>query len=608
MYFNIEHMKHLCYVYINDYKCLKDVEIIIDSRYNYKFDRGNRTIDITDNNAYPADFWSDNIYSLIGIVGNNGAGKSTVMKFLLDNIVDGSAYESKGNIFIYEEDGVLSYIGDNIKVRHNDMGIDRQMDSYKIMPVFYYSGHFTPSFMDNPSTSELSGSYIASDNVRLIKDLEGYYNEGPTTMTLPLNRYFYSHIARNNYRICSMLADRKLSDLIEKFVWPNYVGIFVNRSGYDAMTKDIKDHNTLADRQGTPIVDVTIPKDLVSAKINCQKERFLTSMIYHNMLNMTYDLWGGWRNGFDIINQWQSYEDSGPVIEQFERFIETVKFNEKRQQLNSLHAMLLNIERLVEFKTDAFGRAYQYIDCKNNKDKLLEFGDKVLKNDFYLTSKFCDISYLHSLDGDTILSSGEQELLNLFSRLYEAIVLRPYKFSNIQQPNLLLLDEAEIGFHPEWQRSLISLLIEFLDALKAAYGTISDFQVLISTHSPILLSDIPKCCTNYLQRSQDGRTVKVEMGLETETFAANVFNLYRMSFFMEEGLVGKFAAKKINEILERIDNGDMQGVWENIQLVGDERIREFLLYKYQQNITQEDELIKYYERRVEQLKKGIKHE
>ena len=188
------------------------------------------------------------------------------------------------------------------------------------------------------------------------------------------------------------------------------------------------------------------------------------------------------------------------------------------------------------------------------------------------------------------------------------MTLDPEKFVNKSYASLILLDESELGYHPEWQRSFISLLVEFLDALKTTNNSISDFQILISTHSPILLSDIPKCCTNYLQRSQDGRTVKVEMGLETETFAANVFNLYRMSFFMEEGLVGKFAAKKINEILERIDNGDMQGVWENIQLIGDERIREFLLYKYQQNITQEDELIKYYERRVEQLKKGIKHE
>lgn len=600
-------MRHLCYVYINDYKCLKDVEIIIDSRYDYKFDRKSRTVDITDKKGYPAGFWSENIYSLTGIVGNNGAGKSTVMEFLLANLIEGSPYESKGDIFIYKDDRGLYYIGDNITVMYNDKVIGPQEDSYKKITVFYYSGHFTPSFMDNPLTSELSGSYIASDNVRIVKDLEGYYNEPSISMTLPLNRYFYSHIARNHYRICAMLADRKLSSLIKEFVWPKSVHIAINKSGSDAMTQSILGHNRLADQTGWAKTNVVIPEDLVSVKINCPKERFLTQMIYHNLLNLTYDLWGGWQNGFDTINKWQSYVKDGPVMERFKMFIETVD-HDKQGHLSSLYELLSNIIRLTEYETDIFGERL-CIDCSKNVDKLLEFGEKVLKNDFYLTSKFCDLYYSSTSNGTpTRLSSGEQLLLNLYSRLYEAMTLNPEKFANKSYASLILLDESELGFHPEWQRSFISLLVEFLDALKATNSTISDFQVLISTHSPILLSDIPKCCTNYLQRSQDGRTVKVEMGLETETFAANVFNLYRMSFFMEEGLVGKFAAKKINEILERIDNGDMQGVWENIQLVGDERIREFLLYKYQQNITQEDELIKYYERRVEQLKKGIKHE
>ena len=592
-------MKHLCYVYINDYKCLKDVEIIIDSRYDYKFDRKSRTVDITDNKGYPAGFWSENIYSLTGIVGNNGAGKSTVMEFLLDSIVEGSSYESKGNIFIYEEDGVLFYTGDNISVRHNGKKIDEAIDFYK-MTVFYYSGHFTPSFMDSPVTSELAGSYIASDNVRIVKDLEGYYNEPSISMTLPLNRYFYSHIARNHYRICSMLADRKLSSLIKEFVWPKSVHIVINKSGSDAMTQSILSHNRLADQKGRAKADGVIPKDLVSVKINCPKERFLTQMIYHNLLNLTYDLWGGWQNGFDTINKCQSSVKDGPVMKQFEMFIETVD-HDKQGHLSSLYELLSNIIRLTEYETDIFGERL-CIDCSKNVDKLLEFGEKVLKNDFYLTSKFCDLYYSSTSNGTpTRLSSGEQLLLNLYSRLYEAMTLNPEKFANKSYASLILLDESELGFHPEWQRSFISLLVEFLDALKTTNNSISDFQILISTHSPILLSDIPKCCTNYLQRSQDGRTVKVEMGLETETFAANVFNLYRMSFFMEEGLVGKFATKKIHDLLERIDRKEVHDVLGTIQLIGDERIRGVLMNKYEQVLSSE-ELIKYYERRLEQLK------
>lgn len=601
-------MKHLCYIYIANYQCLRGVEIIIDPRYIYKFDRTGRTVDITDSEIIPADFWPENVYSLTGIVGNNGAGKSTVMRFLLDSLVTGSAHKSTEDIFIYEDSGTLYYYGDNVEILYKGNKLAQISDSLKDLNVFYYSGHFSPTYMESPLNSELAGSYIASDNVRLIKDLQDYYNLDSIHMTLPLNRYLYSHIARNNYRICSMLADCKLSNIVKDFVWPQYVGISINMSGYVAMNKRIDDDQKLSDKLGIPWADVKIPKDVLSDKITCAKERFLSKMLYYNLLNITYDLWGGWRLGFDIINQWQAYERKGSVMQQFEMFIETIDSQEKKIHLINLYEFFSSLLNLTNYGTDSLGNEFLYIDCKDDADKLIEFGDKILKNDFYLTSKFCDIYYLQSIDGTpTTLSSGEQELLNLFSRLYEAIIVRPPKLGNIDIPSLLLLDEAEIGFHPEWQRSFIDLLLKFIGSLKEC-NIRNDFQILISTHSPILLSDIPKCCTNYLRRNMKGEIERTEIEVESETFAANVFNLYRMSFFMENGLVGKFAANKIEEFSKRIDIGEKHGVWESIQLVGDERIREFLIYKYQQQFSQEEDLIKYHKSCIEQLQKKKRNE
>ena len=241
-------------------------------------------------------------------------------------------------------------------------------------------------------------------------------------------------------------------------------------------------------------------------------------------------------------------------------------------------------------------------------DKLEKLGEIVLKNDFYITSKFFDISYAQSLEFGTILSSGEQELLNFLSRLYDAIVLRPNKFSHIQRPYFLLLDEAEIGFHPDWQRRYMNLIITFLDALRFINNDIPQFQIVISSHSPILLSDIPKCCTNYIKRDINGfaRNVKSEKDIK-ETFAANIFDLYRMSFFMNDGLIGEFAKNKITVLSERIDNGETIGIVNEIKMIGDNRIREFLMEKYREKHFDEkslnDEIIKYYQDIIEQLKK-----
>ena len=55
------------------------------------------------------------------------------------------------------------------------------------------------------------------------------------------------------------------------------------------------------------------------------------------------------------------------------------------------------------------------------------------------------------------LSSGERALINLFSRLYDLI-----QSKNIEKENIILLiDEIDLYFHPDWQKQLINKLIEF---------------------------------------------------------------------------------------------------------------------------------------------------
>lgn len=600
-------MKHLCYVYIKEYGCIKDVELIVDCHYNYSFDREKGIIDITDNLGYPKNFWSPNIYSVSGIVGNNGAGKSSIMSYLLDFIVEGSAvqYSAEG-IFIYEDNGKLYYYGNDVTVLYNKKSVRKinsslgTRDSSLKIPSFYYSGHFLPYFNDNPRNRELNGCYIASDNVRLVKDLQNRYNEDSSHMNHQLLRHLYSHIAENNYRICMMLTDVKLSHIVKKFVWPQYVIISINDSGKTAMNNDIR--NEQISNKST--IDIKIPEFKERDNIQSPKDRLILEMIYHNLLNITYDIWGGWRHGFDIIDNWQDYKSKGSIIEQFSSFINTIDDSEKRSTLILLCRLISSICDLAECKIDIWGKLHMYI--KHNKFEKL--GEIVLKNDFYLTSRFFDISYAQSLESDTILSSGEQELLNFLSRLYDAIILRPNKFSHIQRPYFLLLDEAEIGFHPAWQRRYLNLIIEFLNALRLINDNIPQFQIVISSHSPILLSDIPKCCTNYIEREINcvSRNVKSEKDIK-ETFAANVFDLYRMSFFMNDGLIGEFAQEKIKKLFNRINNGETIGIVNEIKMIGDNRIREFLMEKYREKHSDEkslnDEIIKYYQDIIEQLKK-----
>ena len=76
--------------------------------------------------------------------------------------------------------------------------------------------------------------------------------------------------------------------------------------------------------------------------------------------------------------------------------------------------------------------------------------------------------------------------------------------------------------------------------------------MILSTHSPILLGDVPQQNVIYLKRDlQSGGTV-VDNAEHAGTFGQNIHMLFKDSFFLEHGTMGHFAQRKIKELLERL--------------------------------------------------------
>jgi len=129
------------------------------------------------------------------------------------------------------------------------------------------------------------------------------------------------------------------------------------------------------------------------------------------------------------------------------------------------------------------------------------------------------------------MSSGNFAIMQTFAMLYD-------KINNIQDDNiLLLLDEVEVYLHPNWQKKFLNLLIGFLSSKFKD----KNFHIILATHSPFLLSDIPKSNVVFLGGGED----KIE-----QTFGANIHTLLSNSFFMEGSLMGAFADEKINNIIK----------------------------------------------------------
>lgn len=143
------------------------------------------------------------------------------------------------------------------------------------------------------------------------------------------------------------------------------------------------------------------------------------------------------------------------------------------------------------------------------------------------------------------MSSGERQFLYSMSALvYHALnVLSVHQNDKIGYKNILMvLDEVEICYHPEYQRMLIYNLMNVLK--QSDISSRGSVYVMMTTHSPFILSDIPKDNILYLK---DGEQQNSESFINP--FCANVNDILKQSFFLNEGFIGRYAQKKIESLM-----------------------------------------------------------
>lgn len=175
-----------------------------------------------------------------------------------------------------------------------------------------------------------------------------------------------------------------------------------------------------------------------------------------------------------------------------------------------------------------------------------------------------------------VLSSGEMSFLSLFGRLLEYFetlkkgrdsLKRRQKRVGHAEPNirrlyasdvLLFLDEAETTLHPRLQRCLVDAVLWFVENCISGF----DVHIIFASHSPILLSDIPKCNVVFLTKCDDAKETERRLSALSDlpnTFGANIYDLYKLSYFMDEGLDGTFARRKIDNMLSTVATAIREG-------------------------------------------------
>ncbi|MCR6850056.1 MULTISPECIES: AAA family ATPase [Bacillus] len=219
---------------------------------------------------------------------------------------------------------------------------------------------------------------------------------------------------------------------------------------------------------------------------------------------------------------------------------------------------------------------------------------------YYLKS-FMENGYLHFEWLE--LSAGQVARLNIYSRLYYAMNRLPRQLKDV----VIIIDEGELYYHPEWQRKW---LWNFLETISSVYKE-RRVQIIISTHSPFILSDLPSQNIIFLKKGENG--VQVIEGLEDNqlTFASNINTLLSNSFFMNNGLVGEVAKFKINNLISLLNNKDSEEIRKNesqiskqIRYIGEPIIRN-KLFNMLNNVLTVDYL--QVQRKLDEIEERLKN-
>ena len=238
-----------------------------------------------------------------------------------------------------------------------------------------------------------------------------------------------------------------------------------------------------------------------------------------------------------------------------------------------------------ELKIDDLIKRIKRVDTSNlKKDELIPIGCYR-----FIINVKNDTNNNDSVSNINVLSSGEQHLLHTMpSVLYHILNVNSVHSSEVEKIKYeyinIIFDEIELYFHPEYQRRFVFELLERLDSLKKGgnIDNIKGINILFCTHSPFILSDIPKENVLFLGGEMDFKT-----------FGANITTSLASSFFMEY-LIGEFAKTKITNIIEKLnrisndkeDDNNKENILKTIRLIDEPILRNKLIEMYYEKFAE----------------------
>lgn len=577
----------LLYIWIDNFANIKGQEFNLNGKYHFKL--VDKQINIHPvNPELPDNFWNHKkIINVSGIIGENGAGKTSLLNYLytyLNNFRLKAIYivydknEKKYKLFSHKSLGKITFNLENFpNFQKEEIQYDLNThDKFQInkIPIIYFSNALSvrklrigSNTYDISTTGLLEDIKVNSPGLHFTKlaQLKDLTNE---LRKSPLLHQIHHKELKELQKLVSEIPELWTRDPFETF----------------RLAEFKKQINFLDQKPENIKLEFESRLDEIDGYFGSSND-----ITYISRANIKLSYFPFVRNYFQKENKapegWISLTNIDifrylicicyvPIIDKI--YGEANKQLSENYLLNLLAASGIEQQNFFKSKVDNFinhikqlgdsNDIYAFFDYLENRlrdneisltvrEYATEYDLDVLDFQFKISRKSL-LNFIHfyenSFGGDPIIkfhwniSSGENALLNIYSRFFSIKETIKSEGDVIW----ILIDEGELYMHPQWQKEFLDNFLKFIP--KCFPG--KHLQLIFTSHSPFLTSDIPKSNLSFLRIIKENRQTEVSDQVSEQTFGGNIFSLYRNSFYVGGGLIGEFSKNKINETIDKLVN------------------------------------------------------
>ena len=515
----------LLYLWINKYSCFEKANLNFCESPRFDFNEKTKQLKKIKNetnislfplkrNGLNEENCIDNISIL---VGSNGAGKTSICKFLYDLFF----YHAKiqNFIVIYKIDGV-KYITTDYDIKISELNMmdikpvklgNAPFNMVFYSPIYSHDHHFGTLSGGNTLFKDVSTTYTIKN------DIIQYKNETSGIEYTDKISEVDAHDILDHKRYATFLSYflKAESNIDLGITLSNYIYFSYDKNAFELFDQE-SNIDTIVSNIFNELFFNINKKNL--------KEKFIDTIALAEYCTFCRIYIFGNKTGQAEVFQKVFIS----ILHEYDYKNKNITVSNKIMEIFGLFSETFELVEWVSFI-----HILRQVDETNFEDGYVRFDltkEKEANNWIMLDYFYDRISSVYNFGEFHLIptpSSGEYCELQIYSRLLEGI--SKIINDNDNKNFIIFLDESEITLHPKLQQHLIKNIINFLNELyiKQNYK----FHIIFATHSPIILSDLPKDNVIFLKKEDEQtKSVVTNLAENRNTFAASIFELYKESF------------------------------------------------------------------------------